>query len=777
VVLERRYLAKDSAGAPAETPGQMFRRVAHNIAQAERLYNAENVDKAVAETLVSEWEERFRALMQSLDFLPNSPTLMNAGRDIQQLSACFVLPVPDSIEGIFGAIKETAVIHQSGGGTGFSFSRLRPRGDRVKSTMGVASGPVSFLRVFDAATEAIKQGGARRGANMGILAVDHPDIEEFIGLKADMQSLTNFNISVAVTEAFMQAVEDDREYDLVNPRDGSIAGRMRARHIFDLIVENAWTNGDPGIVFLDRINRDNPTPRLGEIEAVNPCGEQPLLPYESCNLGSVNLSRFVLVDGERRRLDWERLATMIPDCVRFLDNVIDMNDYPAPEIDAATKATRKIGLGVMGWHDALLQLRIAYDSEEAIELAEEVASFVQAKANDASLELARERGTFPAWVGSRYDPEAPYRNATRTTIAPTGTISIIADASSGIEPVFALAFERRHYLDAEEPSKLTTLREANSRFVEAARDGGWYSEEMAGYAAEGGSLREREDVPEWARRVFVTAHEITPEWHVRMQAAFQRHVDNAVSKTINFPHDATEADVASAYWLAYREGCKGITIYREGSRDYSVLSHITENVRGPEQETKTALAEIEGRLAGIERPHPYRERLPDERRSFTHKFAVADQEGYITVGLYADGRPGEIFVKINKEGSTVSGLMDAVALMTSVTLQYGVPVEDLSRKLKNTRFEPYGRTSNSEIPWATSLVDYIFRWLELKFAPEVAARDASYHPQAPGDPAGAGEARSKAGDPTGLSCPDCGASLVYAEGCLLCRSCGYNRCG
>ncbi|MEO8458244.1 MAG: adenosylcobalamin-dependent ribonucleoside-diphosphate reductase [Chloroflexota bacterium] len=798
IVLERRYLAKDASGTPVETPEELFRRVAHNIAQGELRHNPENVDNATLQTRTAEWEERFLTLMQSLDFLPNSPTLMNAGRELQQLSACFVLPVPDSIQGIFEAIRETAVIHQSGGGTGFAFSRLRPKGDRVRSTMGVASGPASFLKVFDAATEAIKQGGTRRGANMGILAVDHPDIEEFIALKSDMRTLTNFNISVAITETFMQAVERDDEYDLVNPKDGSITGRKRARHIFDLLVANAWRNGDPGIVFIDRINADNPTPNLGPIEATNPCGEQPLLPYESCNLGSLNLARFVRRDGDRPKLDWERLAQVIPQCIRFLDNVIDMNRYPIPEIEAATKATRKVGLGVMGWHDTLMQLRLPYDSEEALALGEEVMSFLQAKSNDASLELARERGVFGAWKGSTYEPEAPYRNATRTTVAPTGTISIIAEASSGIEPAFALAYKRQHYLDPDDPSKLTTLLEANRNFVEAAREGNFYSEALMDHVAAGGTLEEwnarisdqqvapspaeRErgtggegtPVPDWAVRVFTTAHQIAPEAHVRMQAAFQRHTDNAVSKTINFPYSATQADVASAFWLAYREGCKGITIYREGSRDFSVLSHITANVKGPEQETGLALAEIAGALSSIERPAPFRQRLPDERRSITHKFQVAGHEGYITVGLYDDGRPGEIFVKINKEGSTVSGLMDTVALLTSVTLQYGVPIEELSRKLKNTRFEPYGRTSNPQIPFTTSLVDYIFRWLELKFAPNAARLDASYHTP-PGDiGAPPTDARSEV---TGIACPDCGAALVYQEGCLACRSCGYNRCG
>src|SRR3990170_1099139 len=730
VVLERRYLAKDAEGRPVETPEQMFQRVAHNIAQAELFYKPlEDFDAA------AHWEERFYELLARLEFLPNSPTLMNAGRDLQQLSACFVLPVPDSIEGIFQAIKDTARIHQSGGGTGFAFSRLRPRGDRVRSTMGVASGPVSFLKVFDAATEAIKQGGTRRGANMGILAVTHPDIEKFITVKSDMRTLTNFNISVAVTEPFMQAVENGQDYELINPRTGQVAGRKSARRIFQMMVDNAWQNGDPGIVFIDRINRDNPTPKLGLIEATNPCGEQPLLPYESCNLGSLNLARFVKTNGRggKRRLDWERLGRGLPPCVRFLDNVIDMNRYPIEEIDHATKLTRKIGLGVMGWHDALLQLRIPYDSEEALSLGEEVMRFVQEKANEASLELARERGPFLAFEGSRYDPETPYRNSTRTTVAPTGTLSIIADASSGIEPVFSLAVARPHYLDPKDPAKLTRLTEANKHFVQVARTEGFYSEELMDYLAQGGSLQDREEAPEWVKRLFVTAHEISPEWHVRMQAAFQRHTDNAVSKTINFPFSAGEAEVAAAYWLAYREGCKGITIYREGSRDYSVLSHGAVNLKGPEQETLEALREIEGTLAALERPRPYREHLPDERKSITHKFRVGDQEGYITVGLYEDGRPGEIFVKIAKEGSTVSGLMDAVALLTSVTLQYGVPIEDLSRKLKNTRFEPYGRTNNPQIPWATSIVDYVFRWLEQKFAPEAAAADAS-------SPAGDGSA-------------------------------------
>jgi ribonucleoside-diphosphate reductase alpha chain len=501
-----------------------------------------------------------------------------------------------------------------------------------------------------------------------------------------------------------------------------------------------------------------------------------LLPYESCNLGSLNLSRFVKapakaagngrkprLDGRPpARLDWERLAAAIPDCVRFLDDVIDMNRSPIEEIERATKATRKIGLGVMGWHDALIQLGIPYDSEDALSLGEEVMRFIQEKANEASLKLGEERGAFPAFKGSRYDPGFPYRNATRTTVAPTGTLSIIADCSSGIEPIFALAYTRQHYLDSKDPAKLTTLREVNRHFLQAAKDGKFYAEELMDYLAAGGDLAEREDAPDWARRLFVTAHDITPDWHVRMQAAFQRHTDNAVSKTINFPFEATEADVALAYWLAFREGCKGITIYREGSRDFSVLSHAALNVKGPEQESAEALREIEGRIGAIGRPSAIRETLPDERESITHKFRVGDQEGYLTVGLYPDGRPGELFVKINKEGSTVSGLMDAVAKVASIALQYGVPLQDLAPKMRNTRFDPSGPTGNREVPWATSVVDYVFHWLERKFLGEASPADA----HAP-----------VSGESSGLGCPDCGALLAYQEGCLVCRSCGYNRCG
>jgi ribonucleoside-diphosphate reductase alpha chain len=824
VVLERRYLAKDARGKLTETPGQLFRRVARNIALAEAAF----VPPAQADATVAAHEARFYDLMTSLRFLPNSPTLGNAGRALQQLSACFVLPVEDSMTGIFETLKHTALIHQSGGGTGFAFSRLRPAGDVVASTGGLASGPVSFMRVYDAATESIKQGGTRRGANMAILGVDHPDIEAFINVKSDMVTLQNFNISVAVTERFMRAVEHDEEYDLVNPRTHRAVAKRPARAVFRQIVENAWKNGDPGLVFLDRINRDNPTPQLGRIEATNPCGEQPLVPYESCNLGSINLARFAKPESgaktARRRngkhapaaaasVDWDALAAAIPICVRFLDDVIEQNRYPIAEIDEMTKKTRKIGLGVMGWADLLFELGIRYDSDDAIALGERLMSFIQEHADRASMALANERGVFPAWHGSVYDPASGdprggprYRNSTRTTVAPTGTLSIIADCSGGIEPAFALAFMRQHYLDRKDPSKVTRLPEVNRTFRAIAEREGFYSDALVAHLAEGGGIVDRDDVPAWAKELFRTSHDIDPEWHVKMQAAFQRHTDNAVSKTINFRQHASVDDVERAYMLAYREGCKGITVYRDGSREHQVLSHTT--ARGPEQ-AEAAAAEVALGIAGmlLEGAHPaprastaprpagepYRRHLPDERRSVTHKFRVGEQEGYVTVGLYDEGTPGEIFVNISKEGSTIRGLMDSVAVLTSVALQYGVPLESLVSKFRGVHFEPAGLTNNPRIPAASSLVDYIFRWLELRFLepslpakaeaapPAKQPRASRRKPNASGDASPAPAANtppiSHAGDTsTGIGCPECGAILVFSEGCFTCRNCGYTRC-
>jgi len=691
VVLERRYLAKDDEGNVIETPEQLFRRVAGNVAQAEGRYGPK--DEAAGR--VAHWEERFYALVTSLRFLPNSPTLGNAGRPLQQLSACFVLPVEDSMVSIFDAVKQTALIHQSGGGTGFAFSRLRPAGDIVQTTGGVASGPVSFMRVFDAATEAIKQGGTRRGANMAILDVHHPDIEAFINVKADMVTLTNFNISVAVDDAFMRAVEADDEYDLINPRTGEVAGRRRARAIFEQIVANAWRNGDPGLVFLDRINADNPTPQLGRIEATNPCGEQPLLPFESCNLGSLNVARFVKGQGRAagaasgpslpaaKDVDWDALAEVIPVCVRFLDDVIDMNQYPVPEIERQTKLTRKIGLGVMGFADLLFELGIPYDSDQALGLGDRLMAFIREHADAASEALARERGVFPAWAESAYGPggaNRPLRNATRTTVAPTGTLSIIAGCTGGIEPAFALAFIRQHYLDPRTPREPVRLTEVNPVFEAVARARGFYSEDLIAHLAAGRPLHDRREVPADVKDVFVTAHEIAPSWHVRMQAAFQRHTDNAVSKTINFPRQATIADVAAAYMLAYKEGCKGITIYRDGSRAGQVLSHIAEGEGVPAID-EAAVAEALSMVAG-------REALEGS--------PPADQLSL---------RPGGGNARRRRRNGNAGGF-----------------------RSRNRYTPPRPALPFSEVDTTTG-------------------------------------------------CPDCGSRLVFSEGCLVCRSCGFTRCG
>lgn len=558
-VLERRYLKKDEQGRVVETPEEMFRRVAENVAQAD-LYYEDHAD-------IKGIKEKFFRVLSDLEFLPNSPTLMNAGRPLQQLAACFVLPVADSLDSIFDSVKSTALIHQSGGGTGFSFSRLRPKDALVRTTGGSASGPVSFMRVFNMATEVIKQGGTRRGANMGILRVDHPDILEFISSKVNNRELANFNISVAVTEEFMRAVESGGNIDLVNPADLKVVRTVSAREIFDRIVEMAWKTGDPGIVFLDRINRDNPTPHLGDMESTNPCGEQPLLPYEPCNLGSVNLSRMLRERNGTYEIDWHRLERTIRTGVHFLDNVIDMSRYPLDQIDRMAKGNRKIGLGVMGFADLLVRLGIPYDSEEALFMGERIMQFVEHKAREMSEELAITRGAFPNFRRSRYEREGGprLRNATVTTVAPTGTLSIIANCSSGIEPMFALSYKRRILGDVELP-------EVYEYFLETARSRGFLTKELLVHVIAGNSIRKRDDVPEDIKRLFVTAFDIAPEWHVRMQAVFQRYTDNAVSKTINFPQRASLDDVRRAFLLAYREGVKGITIFRSGSKSEQVLS-------------------------------------------------------------------------------------------------------------------------------------------------------------------------------------------------------------
>lgn len=590
-VLEARYLRKDAGRKVQETPQEMFQRVASNIAAGEKIYNPEISDDDLFCI-----EEKFYRMMASLEFLPNSPTLMNAGGALQQLSACFVLPVEDSMESIFESVKNTALIHQTGGGTGFSFSRIRPKGDYVKSTQGTASGPISFMTVFDAATNVVKQGGKRRGANMGILRVDHPDILEFVTCKEKEGVLPNFNISVAVTDKFMEAVKQDSKYDLVNPKNNQVVGNLKARKVFDLITKYAWNNGEPGIIFIDAMNKDNSVPKLGDIEATNPCAEQPLLPFESCNLGSINLVKMLARDGKKWKIDWSKLRETVRNAVHFLDNVIDMNRYPLPEISAMTRGNRKIGLGVMGFADMLIRLGVSYNSQEAIDIAKEIMRFIQKKAKKMSIEIAEKRGTFPNFRDSIYykSEDSRLRNAAVTTIAPTGTIAVIAGCSSGIEPHFALAYTRISYIakkDKDAGDKGVELLEVNPLFEEIAKDRGFYSKKIMEEVAEKGSIQEIRGIPKDVKRLFVTSLDITPEWHIKIQAAFQKYVDNAVSKTINFPFSASIEDVERAYMLSHKLNCKGITIYRNESRKQQVLN-IGKNYKVKDKADKEELKEL-----------------------------------------------------------------------------------------------------------------------------------------------------------------------------------------
>lgn len=560
LVLERRYLRKDERGRVIESTGQMFGRVAKGIAAIEKRYGKNDSE-------VAKFEEVFYKAMTNLEFMPNSPTLMNVGTELGQLSACFVLPIEDSIGRIFDTLKATALIHKTGGGTGFSFSKLRPRGDVVQTTGGIASGPISFAKIFDAATEVIKQGGRRRGANMGILRVDHPEILDFIVAKEKEGILRNFNLSVAVTDKFMKAVEKDAEFELLNPRNGAVVESLKARVTWNLIIMMAWKNGEPGVIFIDTINRHNSTPLLGEIESTNPCGEQPLLPYESCNLGSIDVSKFV---SDEKETNWDHLREVVRLAVRFLDNVIDANVYVLPEIEKITKGNRKVGLGIMGFADMLIKLGIPYNSKKALETAEQLMKFITDEARKMSVELGEEKESFSNFKRSIFAKKYhAMRNATVTTIAPTGTISIIAGASQGIEPLFAICYVREV---AESLGR--SLIEVNPIFETTALKEGFYSEELMNTVARKTAIQDVKEIPEHIRKLFVTAHDITAEWHVRMQAAFQKYTENAVSKTINFPNSATPHDIEKAFWLAYKLGCKGITVYRHESRQVQVLRPI-----------------------------------------------------------------------------------------------------------------------------------------------------------------------------------------------------------
>jgi ribonucleoside-diphosphate reductase alpha chain len=757
-VLERRYLKKGMKGDPLETAEEMACRVAYNIALAEGLYYG-----ALPE-VVLRWAEAFYVMMLRLDFLPNSPTLMNAGRELQQLSACFVLPVEDSMESIFEAVKNTALIHKSGGGTGFSFSRLRPHADVVRSTKGVSSGPISFMTVFDAATETIKQGGTRRGANMGILRVDHPDILDFITCKSQTSRLNNFNISVALTEEFMKAVESGEEYSLVNPHSREVTARLPAREVFERIVDSSWRNGEPGMIFIDRINRDNPTPRLGAIESTNPCGEQPLLPYESCNLGSINLANMLATQDGHARIDYDKLKATVQTAVRFLDDVIDMNNYPLPEIRHMTVGNRKIGLGVMGFADMLIALGIPYDSDEALAMAQELMSFVQEESGAASCNLARERGPFPNYDVSVF-PErggAKRRNATTTTIAPTGTISIIAGVSSGIEPIFALSYIR-NVMDNDH------LVEVHPLFEGEMRRRGLYSVERMTEVSKVGTLRHMESIPEDVSRVYVTAHDISPEAHLRMQAAFQKYTENAVSKTVNFPSDATRDDIRKVFVLAYRLGCKGVTVYRDKSRDEQVLNIGGVNAKAGTQEKEAA---------SVPGPEPFvtpRPR-PDTLIGVTKEIKTSCGKLYVTINRDEKGI-FEVFNQMGKAGGCAASQSEAIGRLASLALRSGVQPGMIVKQLKgiSCHLPSWGGNGGGKILSCADAVSKAIEWYLENFeamfpgfpkpvaeAPRPAVKNASLS---------SGEEEIARG-----ACPDCGSQVERQEGCLKCRSCGFSEC-
>lgn len=732
-VLERRYLSKDDSGNLTEKPQDMFRRVARNIASAEAGYGKSKKEiKAV--------EDDFYNLMMSLDFLPNSPTLMNAGKDIQQLSACFVLPVGDSMESIFDALKNAAMIHKSGGGTGFSFSRLRPKNDAVHSTKGVSSGPVSFMKVFNAATEAIKQGGTRRGANMGILRVDHPDIRDFVGCKEDLTVLTNFNISVAATDRFMNAVRKGQEYDLVNPRTGKAQEKANAKEMFDQIVSLAWKTGDPGMIFIDKINAGNPTPEVGEIESTNPCGEQPLLPFESCNLGSINLSNMV-VDG---KVDWKRLEEVVKLAVRFLDNVIDKNKYPLPEISETTRSNRKIGLGVMGWADMLIQLGIPYESKEAYEFAEKVMKFVQEKGHKASEALAKERGPFPNFKKSVYKKGKPMRNATVTTIAPTGTISMIADCSSGIEPIYSIAYVKR-VMDNDE------LRYVNPHFEETCRERGLYTDELEKAVVESGSVSCIPGFPADLKGIFCTAHEISAEGHVRMQAAFQKYTDNAVSKTVNLNTTATKEDIAKIYLLAYELDCKGITVYRDGCRGTQVLESGAKKDKTEPLALQTKLFDGQFDENGKLRPRA----RPLVTMGATHRMTTGC--GYLYVTINEDQKNlFELFARMGKTGGCAASQTEAIGRLISLALRSGIDPVAIVEQLKGIR-----------CPERVLAKEKIYS------CPDAIGKALQAHLEMQGQKF---EEMSKLDRGLRPECPECGAPIEYSEGCMVCRVCGFSKC-
>jgi ribonucleoside-diphosphate reductase alpha chain len=830
IVLAKRYLKKDERGRPVEEPEQMFWRVAHVIAEEDAKYGAS--DGAV-EALARE----FYRLMTRRYFEPNSPTLMNAGRPLGQLSACFVLPVVDALSndknGIYDTLKAMALVHQSGGGTGFGFSRLRPTGDVVRSTMGVASGPVSFMRLYDASTEVVKQGGTRRGANMGILRVDHPDIREFITCKLDVSQITNFNISVAVTDAFMAAVQAGAKYDLVNPRTGVVVGQEDARAIFDLIVHGAWATGEPGVFFIDRANHYNPVPHLGSYEATNPCGEQPLLPYDVCNLGSVNVGLFTRPEPDaatpwEQQVDWDGLRQVVALSTHFLDNVIDANNYPLAEITELAQRIRRIGLGVMGYADLLVRVGIPYDSVEAIEVARKLMRFIDEECKRESERLAEKRGVFPEWEKSIWGPDATcardatgervrplrrLRNCNVTTVAPTGTISIFADCSGGIEPLFAVAFMRNQ--------AGSLMPDVNQDFVRVAKVGGWYSDELMKRIAEEGHIHFA-DVPKDVQRVFVTAHDVTPEWHIRTQAAFQEHVDSAISKTCNFAREATEADVREIYLMAFELNCKGVTVYRDASRPMQVLStgKTARDVSSSEPEKSAAQADLEAQLADAreqlhslghenellrralaeEEARNQRRRLKRNRpaalHGITRRMPSPLGDLYVTVNEDENGKPFEVFATLGKAGGAAMADVEAIGRLISLALRSGIPMAELTRQLRGISCDrAVGVGPNKVLSVPDAIAQALIQHDREKEGVQQELPIALVQPTPPaGAPVTAGDTgETAAGAPSQTAfelgygydpgqtfigtCPDCKSELQYMEGCMKCLACGYSECG
>ncbi|MBM3907100.1 MAG: vitamin B12-dependent ribonucleotide reductase [Gemmatimonadetes bacterium] len=812
-VLEKRYLVKDKSGKPVETPEDMFWRVATVVADADRRYGAS--DQAVYTTAVAFYE-----LMTQRRFEPNSPTLMNAGRPLGQLSACFVLPVADALsngrDGIYDTLTSMALIHQSGGGTGFSFSRLRPSGSMVRSTTGVASGPVSFMKLYDSSTEAVKQGGTRRGANMGILRVDHPDILEFIACKEDLTQVVNFNISVGVTRKFMEALKDDTEYELVHPSSGQVTGTLAAREVWDKMILGAWRTGEPGVFFIDEANRYNPVPHLGAYEATNPCGEQPLLPYDVCNLGSVNVGHYA----QHGSMNWDAFRADIRLATHFLDNIIDVNKYPLPAIDALSKRIRRIGLGVMGFADALIKLGIRYDSPEGVEFGRRVMEFLDVEGKAQSEEMARQRGAFPEWAqsiwgpddtcardetGQRIRPMQLLRNCNVTTVAPTGTISIIAGCSSGLEPLFAVAFMRNQ--------AGVMMPDVNEDFVAIARQGGWYSDELMERIARTGTINHPE-VPVKVREVFRTANEIPAEWHIRMQAAFQEHCDSAISKTTNFAHTATVDDVRTIYELAYELNCKGVTVYRDGSRDGQVLStgataDAAAKRKGENGAETGELLELKEHLSEVETENERLKKMlfdaeaenlnrrmkrgrPGKLRGTTIRKETPLGVMFVNITEDDKGQPFEVFLNLGKAGGSAMADAEALGRMLSLALRSGIPLMEIHKQLRGISSDRVvGLGPNKVMSMPDAVGQALYEWwkdkegvqqdlLTTHVAPQAAAPAPMVAVPVLVSRGDTQEQLERTARDTGEfigSCPDCGSQLEFAEGCVKCHTCGFSECG